>query len=200
VQGATTPPKPQPAHITCRQGFPLPTCRRPRVICPLDGCFVLIYLEPRTTVFATSLISATKEHQPTVHKCSVHDPRQGWRKQRLQGQQNVVQPQEISKNGDAMEKMLISPRIHPQHRTQGQPGSRLRSPSQTVSKTIPQFRPSNARVIVSSWTRCIGETPRRLRWAKHIAFPSPASAWKGRSTCPAGGVSESGLKLPESDG
>jgi len=66
-------------------------------------------------------------------------------------------------SGDGKGDMLISPRIHPQHRTQGQPGSPSPFPVTDSLQDIPQFRPPNARVIVSSSTRCTGETPRRLR-------------------------------------
>lgn len=135
------PFKPIPAHITCRQGFPLPTCRRPRIICPLDGCFVLIYLESRAAAFATSLISSAKatSRLSTGAPYTIRDKAVG-------RSATMASKTRFSHQRTREQEMQISPGIPRRRRScSGSTlGPRLRSP------TIPQFRPLNPRVIVSS--------------------------------------------------
>lgn len=123
VQRATTPFQ----APTCPYNLPTrlspPTCRRPRVIYPLDGCFVLIYLESGAAVLATSLITATQatSHRPTVDSRQVLRTRS---ETRLEGGSATKASRTWSSHQQVgKQEMLISPRIP--HRRRSRSGSTL---------------------------------------------------------------------------
>lgn len=220
MQRATTPFQ----APTCPYNLPTrlspPTCRRPRVIYPLDGCFVLIYLESGAAVLTTSLITATQatSHRPTVDSRQVLRTRS---ETRLEGGSATKASRTWSSHQQVgKQEVLISPRIP--HRRRSRSGSTL-APSSfpiTLQDNLPAQtaeRPSHclilsrqgknstpASLLLESKTAEMVERWRSIqvshlghRRRENGAWIGQAhrlpQTWKGRSAL---SVSESRLKQP----